>query len=185
MRTFLALDIDEKLRGVLTEAVGQIDTGPARVRWVLPENLHVTMNFLGEVADDAISDICAAVAEAARGVQPFDFNVRRIVCVPPAGHVRMFWAAVEDPTGRMDTLYELLAGAASAFGITSDDRKFNPHITLGRIKSAGDTELLRRQAADLPAPVAGQHAGEVIIYTSRLTPNGPIYTPVARAAIGK
>lgn len=186
-RTFFALDIDEALRGQLAGVAAGIDCGDAKVNWVRPENLHVTMNFLGDVADDMMADVCRAAAETAAGIEPFDFHVRRISCVPPRGPLRMIWADVADPTGRMEALHDQLGSRLAGLGFKAERRRFRGHITLARIKPAR-----RRSEAQIRQAVAGvaigdpieQHAAALVACGSRLTPDGPVYTPIAHAPLG-
>jgi len=187
VRTFFALDIDEALRGRLSAVQGQVDSSDAKVNWVRPENLHVTMNFLGDVADDVMIEVGRAATEAAAGIEPFDFHVRRVVCVPPQGQLRMIWAEVADPTGRMEALHDDLAGRLAGLGFKEEHRRFKGHITLARIRFARRAASLRiRQAvAGLPgSEFPDQQAAELVAYTSQLTPEGPVYTPISRAPLG-
>ena len=71
IRTFLALDLDEPIRRALADAAEDFPADGSKIRWVPPENLHVTVKFLGDVADGAVAEVCAAVREAAGGIAPF------------------------------------------------------------------------------------------------------------------
>ena len=158
----------------------------ARIRWVAPENLHVTMNFLGDVAEDMISEICAAAGEAAGSIEPFDFDVGPVVCMPPRGQVRMIWARAPDAAGRMQALHAEAGRALAELGFAPERRPFKGHITLARVKSARRADMLRqavqeRSAGDLPP----QEARELVVYSSQLTPAGAVYTPLARLGLGK
>ena len=187
MRTFLAVDIDEDTRRKLAGLSQRIETAGARVNWVAPENLHVTLNFLGEVGDADLSAVCNAAAEGAGGVQGFEFDVRGVLAVPPRGRqLRMFWAGVEDPDGRMGQLYSRLSAALAELGYPPDSRTFRPHITLARFKSARDPDAVRRAAETFQAECFGTvRATEVVVYSSQLTPQGPIYAPLSRAVLGR
>ena len=183
-RTFLALDVDEPCRKHLASVCERLGQTDAKVRWVRPRNLHVTLRFLGDVPDSGTADVCAIVAKVAGGIEPFDFDVRRIICVPPAGKLRMFWAGVEDPSGRMARLYDKLNAELACLELHVEHRSFQPHITVGRVKFVGNARSLRCQAEAFADESFGvQHAEEVVIYTSRLTPSGPVYTSIARAEL--
>ena len=184
-RTFLALDIDSAARSRLAAVCRRLGLPGAKVRWVAPENLHVTLKFLGDVADEKLVEVCEAVLAAAGQIGPFDFEVRGVLCVPPAGRLRMFWAGVEDAAGRMQQLYQRLNAGLAGMDLHRDNRPFRPHITLGRLRFAESDSELRRQAEKLAEQKFGpQRAGQVVVYTSKLTPAGGVYTSVARAALG-
>jgi 2'-5' RNA ligase len=186
VRTFLALDIDAAARDRLIAAVGEIDgAGGAKVRWVARQNLHVTLRFLGDVADEALADVCRATCEAARPVDPIPFDVPGLVCVPPGGRqVRMVWAAVREPTGQLARLHERLETALAPLGFRPEGRPFRPHITVGRVKFARDAAALRSAVEAFRAVGFGQQrAGDVVIYGSELTADGPVYTAMGEASL--
>jgi len=185
VRTFFALDIDDVLRSRLAEVEAAL-SGDEKITWVKPVNLHVTLNFLGSVPDEMIADVCNVGRQVASGIEPFDFHVTQIVCVPPRGRLRMIWAAVSDPTGRMARLNEELSLALGELGLRQEDRQFKGHVTFARVRFAKDASRLRAAAQQYAADdFPAQHADELVAYTSRLTPDGPIYTPVARAKLGQ
>jgi 2'-5' RNA ligase len=97
----------------------------------------------------------------------------------------MLWAAVPDPQLRMAALHDAVDEALAGMPIRQENRAFRPHVTLARVKAIRDVPGFRRAAAPLAEEDFGrQPAAEVVAYTSRLTPNGPVYTPVARARLG-
>lgn len=184
IRTFLALDLDAAIRDRLVEAVAEMPQAGAKLRWVARENLHVTVKFLGDVAEPGAAGVCEAVASAARAVRPFDFSVCGLRCVPPGGKVRMVWAEVDEPAGRMAAMFERLESALAELGFARERRGFHPHVTLGRVS-------FTRAAADLRAAAerwaqsdfGSVSASEIVVYQSDLAPRGPIYTALARVAL--
>jgi len=185
VRTFLALDIAEATRDALVAAAGELRDSRSKVRWVAPENLHVTVKFLGDVAEDDVRGVCDAVAEAARAVEPFDFHVRELRCMPPGGKVRMVWAGVDEPSGRLAELFGKLEAVLEPLGFPPERRSFSPHVTLGRVKFVGDPRALRAAAGRYAEEHFGaQRAEHVAVYRSELTGQGPIYSAMARPPIG-
>jgi 2'-5' RNA ligase len=185
LRTFLALDLDGAILDRLDEARTEIDDPRSKVRWVARENLHLTLRFLGEVSDEMIAGVCELAAGAAGQVGAFDFDVRGIACIPPRGQIRMIWAQIDDPTGEMAALHEILSAELSGLGLKEDARSFKPHVTIARVKFIRNPDGFREVAADHADTHFGtQHAEELVTYSSKLTPGGPIYTPMARARLG-
>jgi len=182
IRTFLALDLDAPIRDRLTAAARGLPQVDSRIRWVAPENLHVTLKFLGDVPETDVAEVCNAVVALAGRIEPFDFDVSHLRCIPPAGKVRMVWADVREPTGRMASVFEQAEAALSGLGFPRERRGFRPHVTLGRVKLTRNAAGLRAAAAQYADTLFGsQRAGGVVVYRSELTPRGPIYTPMARA----
>ena len=185
VRTFLALDIDEAARGALTAAGGRFPCDESKIRWVEPANLHVTVKFLGDVPEGGVREVCEAVAEAAGRMGAFDFDVRGLRCVPPGGKVRMVWAGVDEPTGRLAEAFGQLEAALEPLGFPRERRSFQPHITLACVKFAPSPAALRAAAErHAETQFGGQRAAEVVVYGSQLTPQGPIYTAIARGRMG-
>ena len=184
-RTFLAVDIDQALRDRLARVLELAPDDGAKINWVAAANLHVTMNFLGDVDDETLSEVCRLAARVAAAAEPFEFDVPRIACVPPRGRLRMIWAEVADPDGRLADLHAALSSGLAELGFPPEKRRFKGHITLARIRHARHDEAIRRAvgaiaAADLPT----QTATHVTVYTSDLRPGGPIYTAQAHGPLG-
>ncbi|MCJ7544909.1 MAG: RNA 2',3'-cyclic phosphodiesterase [Phycisphaerae bacterium] len=185
-RTFFAMDLDELLRDALIQAQDALANSGAKLRPVDRSNLHVTLVFLGDVADGLLGEALTVAAEAAASVEPFDFQMAGLSAVPPRGEVRMVWANVADPTGRMKLLQDRLTDALGGMGLRQEERAFHPHITLARIKFADDPPRFRRSVDQLANQDFGtQHAEELTAYSSTLTPTGPVYTALARYRLGE
>jgi RNA 2',3'-cyclic 3'-phosphodiesterase len=183
-RTFLALDLDEAIRRHLVRTQQELDRAGAMVRWTGQEQLHVTMKFLGDVPDEDVPGVCEMAREIAAGVEAFDFQVAGLSSSPPAGHMRMVWVGIQDPTGRMAELNDRLEEAAEVMGFKRENRRFNPHLTLGRVKSGERVPELRRAVAAVAETAFGtQGADELVVYSSQLTPDGPIYAAMARVPL--
>lgn len=97
----------------------------------------------------------------------------------------MTWAGVTESSGRLRQLQENLADAMGSLGLRQEERGFRPHVTLGRVKFASQAAHFRSAVAAMAEMDFGvQHAEEVVAYTSQLTSDGPIYTPLAHAPLG-
>ncbi|NLF30987.1 MAG: RNA 2',3'-cyclic phosphodiesterase [Planctomycetes bacterium] len=184
-RTFLALDLDDVALDELAAVQEVLAAAGASVRWTGRENLHVTLKFLGDVDDSDLAGVCAVAAELAGTVEAFEFTLGRIVSVPPAGHMRMIWTEIGDPTGRMTALAEQYNDACAAMGYKNENRGFRPQLTLGRVKGGRNVAALRAAIAGLPAfDLDAQFADEVVVYASELSREGPIYTVLSRTPLG-
>ena len=185
LRTFLALDIDASVRRRLSSVGKGAAAVEGKIRWVAARNLHVTLNFLGEVEPARLQDVCTAAADAAEHVPPFEFRIRGLQAVPPHGRPRMIWACATDPTGEMAALRARLTEALGGLGFRSERRLLRPHVTLARIKFMPAGEALRAAVAGLADRDFGPTgATELVAYTSDLTPSGPVYAPAARVRLG-
>jgi len=184
-RTFLAVPLDERVVAGLAKAQQVLSGTGTRMRWVARENLHLTVKFLGDVADADLADVCRVASEIAAEIDPHEFVVRGLTAIPPSGQLRMVWANVVEPTGQLEALASLAEDSYGAMGFKRENRRFRPHLTLGRVKSGHNVAALREAVADFAGTDFGAtRAEKLIVFGSRLTPAGPIYTPLATAAVG-
>ena len=186
VRTFFAVDLDDAVLDRMAAVRDKLDDAASKINWVARENLHVTLNFLGDVPDDLLPQVLEIAAGAAGLVEPFDLEIAGVTATPPRGAPRMIWADVEDPTGRLATLHEQLDAGLSGLGLRQEERNYRPHITLARIKYAANPARLRSAAAELADRDFGcQPVDELTAYSSELTREGPIYTVMARSKLGQ
>lgn len=184
MRTFLAIDLDDAILDRMAGIQSRIDDPGSKINWVDRENLHITLNFLGDVPDELLTQVCDVAAAVAGQIQPFEIEVAGLTVTPPRGSPRMFWADVEDPTGSLTIMHEQLDAGLYGLGLRQEERNFRPHITLARIKYAANPAHLRRLAGELAHIELGfQHVEELVAYASQLTSEGPIYTAIARCPL--
>ncbi len=186
IRTFLALDLDAPVRRAIADAAAGLPAGGAKVRWVEPQNLHLTMKFLGDVPDADVVNICRAVEAVAGGLDPPAFDVAGLECNPDRGPVKMIWAGVRDPSGKLAEAFGELEAALEVLGFDVERRAFRPHITVGRVRYCPNPAALRQAAARLGDEEFGeQNAGEIVVYSSQLARDGPIYAAMAHCRLGQ
>ena len=173
------MDIDDAMRDRIVAAAGPLMTLPGKINWTKPQNLHVTMNFIGDVGDDRIDELCelAAGAVGRWGRHEIAFAVGPLTCIPPGRRARMIWAPLARGGDTAASLHDELNSALARARWPSETRAFKGHITVARIKSADIADAV----SALDDRELGQAcARELTIYESTLTPSGPIYNPLRR-----
>jgi RNA 2',3'-cyclic 3'-phosphodiesterase len=176
IRTFIAVEISAAVRAKAEELIGLLRATQADVKWVEPHNLHLTLQFLGDVPESQIADVCRAVEHGAAEVEPFKLEIRGAGAFPNLGKPRTVWLGAKDGAENMADLHDHIAITLADLGFRDEDRRFQSHLTIGRVKSPKNVSLLGpllRQHADFPAgtiPVA-----KAIVFSSRLERDGPIY----------
>ena len=134
-RIFIAVNLPENIKKELL--LYQEKWPDLPIKWVKPDNLHITLVFLGSVKDQEILEIDKAVKEIAARHQPFSINLNRICYAPPKKiPPRMIWAEgqkVEELANLKQDLEKSLIDSGINFSL--ENRDFRPHITLGRIKA--------------------------------------------------
>jgi 2'-5' RNA ligase len=186
LRTFIAVETGKAIRDrcvALQEGLAQAAEG---VKWVEPENLHVTLLFLGEVEDRTVPTLCRAVAEVCAGHGRFRLSIEGVGCFPNPRRPRVVWVGVGAGGGELIALHEALEPPLLALGCyRREERRYTPHITLGRVRGEGSTAALAAALAHKAQWQAGiTEVREVRVLSSELTPKGPIYTILSRAKLG-
>jgi RNA 2',3'-cyclic 3'-phosphodiesterase len=184
MRLFIAVDLSEDARQAIAVAQNRIAAALAaeesRLKRVRPEHMHLTLVFLGRVADDDVPALVDAIGRDADAT-PFEVVFAGLGVFPPRGAPRVLWLGVADGAAALVALQRDLAQRTIARGIALEARPFHPHLTLGRWRSSRPLDRGRALAAGVPGPVASVRVERATLYESRLSPAGPTYTPLAHA----
>jgi RNA 2',3'-cyclic 3'-phosphodiesterase len=185
LRTFIAIDLDKAIRDRLVALQEGLSRTGTEVKWVEPANLHVTLLFLGEVDDRTVPEVCRAVADGCRGQAPFVLSVERAGCFPNPRRPRVLWAGVGAGTQEVCALHDALEPPLLDLGCyRQEERKYTPHITLGRVKSDRPTDKLAAALAKQAGWQGGQESvRELLVLSSELTSQGPSYTVLSRAKL--
>jgi 2'-5' RNA ligase len=185
-RTFIAVVVPEALGQKLARLQTLLAPDVPGVRWVAASPFHLTLAFLGDVADTDLNEVCGAAAAAAAAVESFELRLEGLGAFPNAARPRVVWVGATGPgLAPLATLQKEAAQAVRAAGYPPDDDRFHPHVTLGRIRPG------RGRAPDLSAQVKHYQTwspgsfpvDEAIVFASTLSPEGPTYTPLGRAPL--
>jgi len=185
-RVFFALDIDEATRGRIVSTAEGLHSPSGRITWTKPQNLHVTMNFIGDTPDDSIAALCDLARGALDGwdlaLDEVTFTIGPLICFPPGRRTRMIWAPVRRGGDVLASLHAVVNEALAAGGWRCESREFKGHVTVARIKSGDIGAAVRK----LPDDDLGEvQAAELTLYASKLMPGGPLYTTLARIPLAR
>jgi RNA 2',3'-cyclic 3'-phosphodiesterase len=186
LRTFIALDLGKPIRDRLVGLQEKLAADTSEVKWVEPDNLHVTLLFLGEVDQREIIDVCRAVERVAAELPAYPLTVGGVGCFPNARRPRILWAGVSAGAAETVTLHDALEQPLLELGCyRREQRKFTPHVTLGRIRGERSVDGLDKVIAKHEAWHVGETTiAEVHVMSSELTRDGPKYTVLSRAPLG-
>ena len=182
VRTFVAVEITPGVRSRARQLIEKLSATGANVKWVEPENLHLTLAFLGEVDVLEIPELCETVRQSVGDYEPFDIEVRGVGAFPDLRRPRTVWIGVENGAEEMIALHGSLEKGLTKLGYRAEKRRFRPHLTLGRVRNApqgqGVDDLGRaiEQFRDYQADTMS--VAEVIVFSSRLDRGGPEYEPL-------
>ena len=178
-RLFVALELPDGVRDDLRSAVEPRRADLPGVRWVPPENWHVTLVFLGATSADRVSGVGARLQDALAGVVAFDTVLTTFGGFPSQARARVLWAGLEDRAGRIG---ELARTVREALGAEPQDRPFAAHVTVAR--SATPLRLPEGFTA-AAVPSTPFTVKELILFRSHLARPAPRYEPLAGFPFGE
>jgi RNA 2',3'-cyclic 3'-phosphodiesterase len=149
-----------------------------RVRWARPENVHLTLKFLGDVREEALDGLSAALGEVCARHAPFDAALVGLGAFPSARRARVLWAGVDAGSDQLRSLAADVDAALAPLGFEREKRPYVPHLTLGRIRG-------QPASFDLPSSIEdlGFRVLHVELMESVLTAEGAIYRTVDTFAL--
>jgi 2'-5' RNA ligase len=181
-RTFIAVTASPQIRAAARKLADKLRPVAGDVKWVAPENLHWTLQFLGELDTLEIPSVCAAVSSAAAEIEAFDLEARGAGAFPAPDRPRTLWIGAGAGGQAMVALHAAIQKKLDRLGYRGEHRRFVPHLTLGRAGRHAPPRSLIRELAALAEYEAGTMlVDEVSVYESRIGPEGPTYEPLAHA----
>ena len=183
MRLFVALELPEGERHRLAQLLSRREwSGLADgLKPVRAENLHVTLKFLGHVADERVPEIAAARVPTAM-TEPIQLRVEGVTFFPPRGPVSVFVALLGGEVRRLLMLHGAIEAALEPLGFQREQRPFKPHVTLARGDRKGGNPRVQRELVRSHPPPPGDPftVDSFVLFQSHLKPGGSEYVPLAR-----
>lgn len=185
IRAFIAIELNEAVRRALSDLQKDLKRELAAVRWVRPAGIHLTLKFLGDIPDEQVDAIGAALTSATRGQGALKLTVKGLGVFPGVRKARVIWAGLSGETAALFDLQGAVDTALEAVGFPREGRRFRAHLTLGRFKKSPVAhELVRvieHRSAFSPVEMP---VDRVILYRSELRPQGARYSVLSRAVLG-
>ena len=189
VRCFVAIELESDITAALGTLLARLRGAPAArlARWVAPQSIHLTLQFLGQVPAGRVAELEQALARACREAAPFEIAVGGLGCFPSPSRPRVIWVGVEEPTGALQRLQVAVERELARLGFRPEARAFTPHLTLARVRDP----VSSRERAELGAWIRSQAAGalgrmrvgQVCLMRSELRPAGAVYTRLAAAPL--
>ena len=141
LRAFIAVAIPDEVRTALVAQQAQLRKLGTRIGWVAPDNIHITLLFLGDIFGAQVRPLSAALDTVAAQYAPFELAVAGLGWFGPPHSPRVVWAGVSDPAQKLVALQKQIEEQARALGLRTESRPFHPHLTLGRARPGGHVTL--------------------------------------------
>jgi 2'-5' RNA ligase len=174
LRLFIAVNCDDETKKRLLSVRDKIKSQSLKGNFSRPENLHLTLVFLGETPEEQVPAICSAVKEAIPPpAAPFTLAFSQTGCFTHSGK-ELWWIGAGNSGPSLDILKNIrqrIAGGLSAAGVAFDNRPFNPHITLGREIKHNAPIVIPRQEITYPV-------NRISLMKSERSGGAPVYTEI-------
>jgi len=184
VRLFIAVDLSEEAREAIAAQQKRMASAlrgtQTSLTWVRPEQVHLTLVFLGNVDAARVS----AVVEAIGGdvdLAPFDVVLEGAGAFPPRGAPRVLWIGTTAGAAELVALQRRLSSRVAGLGVELDARPFHPHLTLGRWRESRPSDRDRALAVAPSGAIARVHVRCATLYESRLSSSGAAYSALTRA----
>ncbi|HKM76366.1 MAG TPA: RNA 2',3'-cyclic phosphodiesterase [Candidatus Bathyarchaeia archaeon] len=176
IRSFIAIDLDdEAIKKEINRVQRDLEQTGAQLKLVDPKIMHFTFRFLGETSTETIEKVKKAMNELA--FERFDITINGIGAFPNLRRINVIWVGVSSGVDRLEQLFQQLEPKLLQIGITSDDKGFNPHLTIARVKSSLNRDALATYVSKFEAVKLGAiSVSSLRLKKSTLTPKGPIYS---------
>jgi 2'-5' RNA ligase len=181
MRTFIAIELPEATRAALYDFKALLHRKGMHATWVKPEAMHLTLRFLGDITEEQAGTLSTILTESYADKAAPVLVVRGVGAFPSLKKPNILWAGVETVQGDVEALQQAAESGARGIGLAQETKKFHPHITLARFKKPEDSRSASQHISPYMAegmtPEFGYEfrASNVVLFSSTLTKNGPIY----------
>jgi len=185
MRLFFAIELGDRVLDLLDREVAPLQADAPDLAWTSREKRHLTLKFLGDVADDAESKLIEAADHVASRHRRMEMTIGEIGAFPNFRRARVVWIGVEQDA-RLELLHHDLEIACEQVGFEVEGRPFRPHITLARIRVPLPVERARslaRAARSVRVRVS-EMVERITLFESTLAPSGARYRRLHAATLG-
>lgn len=185
MRCFVAIDVTEEVRFSISGAIEQMRGLSKGVRWVPPDHVHLTLKFLGEADNAVLLRIQERLQLLCSRHTQFNLTVRGAGGFPNLRRPNVLWVGI-DESGPLGLLNRDIEQAMAELGFEREEKRFSPHLTVGRVKSMDGLEAVIREWITFKDAVFGTiTVGETLLMKSILKPGGAEYSKIAGFKLGQ
>ena len=188
MRLFTGIELDAAVVRAASELVAELTrrcerlAPRARVAWITPEQMHITVRFIGHRDDEA----CARIRSELDGplpVPPFTLTIGGLGSFPPRGSPRVLWVGLSGDIERLRATEREVTARLARVSVPPDDRPYSPHLTIGRVKEPGGLKTLPLFQGFGDIALGTSSVEAITLFESRVSSKGPTYIPLQRTAL--
>jgi 2'-5' RNA ligase len=185
IRAFICFKLPERIISSICRLQKSMQNSGLQVRWVRPENIHLTIKFLGNIRVSDINDIEIAVQETAANFSPLLLSAGGSGVFPNIRKPRVIWTGIEGQRKELVDLQKMLADKLECIGFPKETRPFKGHLTIGRLKGRVDSRKLAENISRFNSFTTKQFSCDrIFLMQSELKPSGPIYSRLMSEPLG-
>jgi len=178
-RTFIAIEIGSPAREIMLRLIKQLAVELSGVRWTQPDQLHLTLKFIGDIDNRTLPEICNHMRAACAGVDAFSASLRGLGAFPKNKPPRVVWVGFKDGVEPLELINQRLETSLAAAGVPREGRAYAPHLTLGRINRGADQhQIASRITRDTETDFANFDVSDVHLIASIRERNRMIYETI-------
>ena len=178
-RTFIAVEIDSPAREVMLRLLKQLASELNGVRWTQPDQLHLTLKFVGDIDNRSLPEVCNQMRAACAGVDAFSASLKGLGAFPKQKPPRVLWVGFEEGVEQLKLINQRLETLLAGVGVPSEGRSYAPHLTLGRINRGADQQqIATRMARDSESDFARFDVSDVLLIASVRERNRMLYETI-------
>ena len=185
IRVFVAIKPSFSFQKKISNSLSQLKSLPFSIKWVEEENLHLTLIFLGNIAEERLDAVFQAVEKGIEGISPFSIIPEKIIFLPSGKKPKVLGLSFVGEIEVLEKLQSQIQKNLLNFGFKfKKARKFYPHLTLGRIKERIRRKELERRIGNFSFPLGEKiKVDSVYVFQSKLLPQGPIYSQLGKFSL--
>jgi len=184
LRLFIAIDIPEHIKREVSEFIDILKKYDADIKWIIPENLHLTLKFLGETSETLIGKLRESLLPMVSSYEPFYISIQSTGVFPSEKYPRVLWIGIMD-SDHLKELRDSVEATSSLLGFQREDKVFHPHLTLGRVRDRrGMLSLMKELNLFRNKQFGDFLVDQVKLMKSELKPKGPEYSCIYSFALG-
>lgn len=176
MRIFIGIKMPGEIVATIQQKLKSLKKLSTPIRWVKPDNIHLSLKFIGEVLPAKCQEICQSLRTTPVHIKPFQIHVTGWGKFGRKGQLNIFWAGLQ-PSPNLEKLYHHVEDITAGLGIERESRKYIPHITLGRNKKLFNIKRIESFIEEFSdQAISPWKINGFQVFQSELHSSGPIYT---------
>ena len=179
-RLFIAIDISDDARNAAADYINDISKhlSGSSVKWERPQKLHITVKFLGNTEEALMKSLKDMLDNNAKATKAFEIQLVGTGAFPNANRPRVLWLGVRRASGELADLASRIDTDASKLGFESENKSFNPHLTIARVRNPHNSRELGEEHASKTFGPISFTSRELVLYESHLSAAGSIHTKI-------